>query len=338
MVHLEIFTVSAVSIWTAQGILLNLLLLGPIYPNEKRVVPETDHHETRLIPRCFRRHGMQRQEKRRRLNIRAMGNRPRVFLRLSIEAEKVYIVWDHGVRRLRSPVYLICLGTIILYVGVIVTVFLGHIANFRGDDGACVLGLKPTASLPLVAYDLYINILLTSLFMWRIFRFSNANPKLKRVAVRTLIASIAALTTSTVNIAILTVLKGREAGWLCLGSCGTDVIFNAAALFWVTTSAAAPQPTTHTQTRTTPDRLTNQGTAPMSEPQMSQRAEFKPFHMLRHKSTPCLPTGFQIHVTTTSDVATSPSGRQADLESTDGDVPYETKRNSDLDSEKTVDV
>lgn len=43
-----------------------------------------------------------------------------------------------------------------------------------------------------------------------------------------------ALTTSTVNITVLTIMKGRQLGWLCLSSCGTDAIFNAAVLFWVT--------------------------------------------------------------------------------------------------------
>jgi hypothetical protein len=33
---------------------------------------------------------------------------------------------------------------------------------------------------------------------------------------------------------ILTVLHGQELGWICLGSCSTDVVVNAIVLFWLT--------------------------------------------------------------------------------------------------------
>nr|GAT47542.1 predicted protein [Mycena chlorophos] len=153
-------------------------------------------------------------------------------------SEKVYIVWaPPGTRRSRCPVYLLCIGTIFLYLGIILAMYFGRIAEFRGGDGHCEIGLKPTASLPLLSYDLYINVLLTSLFLYPIARpgrLKLANANLRRVATRTLIAALASLTTSTINIGVLTILHGRELGWLCLGSCGSDVVFNAVALFWVT--------------------------------------------------------------------------------------------------------
>jgi hypothetical protein len=39
-------------------------------------------------------------------------------------------------------------------------------------------------------------------------------------------------------------MRGQELGWVCLGSCGTDVVINALALFYATVSpepSAAPQ-------------------------------------------------------------------------------------------------
>jgi len=135
---------------------------------------------------------------------------------------------------LRSLVYLVCLATVCLYAAVIVVMLIGRINEFREGDGACVIGLKQTASLPLLSYDLYINVLLTALFLWPLLRSKLSNNRLRRLAARTFVASAMALTTSTANIALLTVMEGRELGWLCLASCGTDVIFNAAALFWLT--------------------------------------------------------------------------------------------------------
>ncbi|KAG9126596.1 hypothetical protein FRC07_002870, partial [Ceratobasidium sp. 392] len=164
--------------------------------------------------------------------------------------EKVHVVWGGAHQpRLKSPVYRICLITMTPYVVIILMMLLGRIAFIR-DDGACIIGLKRLASLSLLIYDLYINVFLTTMFIWPLARSKLINPRLKAVATRTLVAAFAALTTSTLNIAILTVMHGQQLGWVCLGSCGTDVTINAIVLFWVTspTSSGAvthsgPQPT-----------------------------------------------------------------------------------------------
>jgi hypothetical protein len=36
-------------------------------------------------------------------------------------------------------------------------------------------------------------------------------------------AAAVSVTTSTANVLVLTLLHGRELGWVCLGSCGADV-------------------------------------------------------------------------------------------------------------------
>ncbi|CAK5276951.1 unnamed protein product [Mycena citricolor] len=154
-------------------------------------------------------------------------------------AERVHIVWDTGTERVRSPVYLVCAVTVAMYVGVVVAVFVGRIDEFREGDGACVIGLKTVASIPLLSYDLYVNILLTGLFLYPIFRSSRRNPRLRRVAIHTVVAAGIALSTSTVNMVVLTVMHGRQLGWLCLTNCATDVIINSAALFWVTSRPSA---------------------------------------------------------------------------------------------------
>ncbi|CAE7185951.1 unnamed protein product [Rhizoctonia solani] len=172
--------------------------------------------------------------------------------------EKVHVVWGGAHQpRLKSPVYRICLITVTPYAVVIVLMLLGRIAFIR-NDGACVIGLKRLASLTLLIYDLYINIFLTGLFIWPLARSKLINPRLKSVAVRTLVAASAALTTSTLNIAILTVMDGRQLGWVCLGSCGTDVTVNAIVLFWVT-SPTASTAMTHSGPQPTPTHGTSLG-------------------------------------------------------------------------------
>lgn len=146
-------------------------------------------------------------------------------------AEKVHIVW-HGKTHRSSRVYRLCLVTVSLYAVITAFLLVGRIHHIR-EDGVCIIGLKSYASISLLSYDLYINVFLTGLFLWPICRAHAMNPRIRRVAMRTLIASAVALTTSAVNIAILTVLKGQELGWVCLGSCSLDVTVNAIALFWV---------------------------------------------------------------------------------------------------------
>jgi hypothetical protein len=87
----------------------------------------------------------------------------------------------------------------------------------------------------------FLNVLLTVLFLWPLGKSSMMNPLIRRVALRTLVASTIALATSVVgflrctwritliyhaqiNMLILTLLHGQELGWVCLGSCGTDVL------------------------------------------------------------------------------------------------------------------
>ncbi|KAJ7202254.1 hypothetical protein B0H12DRAFT_517460 [Mycena haematopus] len=222
----------------------------------------------------------------------------------SFLAEKVYTVWDTGRSRLRSPVFLICMVTIFLYGGIIITVLIGRVTEFRKGDGACVIGLKPTASLPLLSYDLFINILLTALFLWPLVRSNHSNARLRRLAFRTLVAATMALTTSTVNIAVLTIMKGRELGWLCLTSCGIDVIFNAAALFWVTVGSSQSSLSASSLNRELPT------TVALSVPPSAVRSSFKEEadtrNMFKMRALSPKTKQFQIHVTTHSHVSSSP--------------------------------
>ncbi|KAF9262736.1 hypothetical protein L218DRAFT_1000306 [Marasmius fiardii PR-910] len=149
--------------------------------------------------------------------------------------EKVYLVWSSTAEkrsRLRSPIYLICMTTNLAYFAVCVTMLVGKIHEFNAS-GACVIGLERFSSIPLLTLDLYTTVFLNSLFLWPLYRAKINNPVIRRVAVRTLVASLTALATSAINIAVLTI-EHRELAWVCMGSCAADVLVNSAAVFWVT--------------------------------------------------------------------------------------------------------
>ena len=75
-----------------------------------------------------------------------------------------------------------------------------------------------------------VNACLTGLFLWPVMRSSFRNTRVYRLAMRTLWSALIALTTSCVNILILTLMHGRQLGWVCLGSCGTDV---SSRIHWI---------------------------------------------------------------------------------------------------------
>ncbi|KAL0066873.1 hypothetical protein AAF712_006068 [Marasmius tenuissimus] len=129
------------------------------------------------------------------------------------------------------------MASLFIYVGVVTTMVVGRVSYWRESDGSCIIGLKPYSSGSLLGFDLFINLFLNGLFLWPLFRSRLMNPKIRLIALRTLIASSVALTTSLVNIGVLTHQRGHQLGWVCLGSCGTDVIINALAVFWVTKSS-----------------------------------------------------------------------------------------------------
>lgn len=69
----------------------------------------------------------------------------------------------------------------------------------------------------------------TELYSYR----NAANPKLNRMASRSLVGSLATLTTSVANLTVLMVLRG-EPGWICLMCCNADILFCVLVLHWVT--------------------------------------------------------------------------------------------------------
>ncbi|TDL23147.1 hypothetical protein BD410DRAFT_169998 [Rickenella mellea] len=149
--------------------------------------------------------------------------------------ERVWIVWSAGntMTRRQSPVYQICATIVAIYIAIFVLMIVGRVVSLR-QDGTCVIGLRPYASVTLLTYDLFVNVFLTSMFIWPLYRENLMNARLRSVAWRTMFAAAAALTTSSVNMAILTALHGKQLGWVCLASCAADVTLNALVLYWVT--------------------------------------------------------------------------------------------------------
>jgi hypothetical protein len=105
------------------------------------------------------------------------------------------------------------------------------------DQGVCIIGMERKAMLPLITFDVIVNVYLTLLFILPLRNLysyqQNTNRALRTMAFRSFVGSCATLTSSVVNLTILMVLKG-EPGWICLMCCNADVLFSVVVLHWVT--------------------------------------------------------------------------------------------------------
>ncbi|KAF2685542.1 hypothetical protein K458DRAFT_364394 [Lentithecium fluviatile CBS 122367] len=151
--------------------------------------------------------------------------------------EKAYIVRGSRLPRMKTKMWLFnCLGMLLPYIVVVILNFIFRIA-YIDDDGVCIIGMEKISMLPLISFDVVVNVYLTLLFivpLRRLYSYqNNTNTSLHTVAFRSFIGSCATLTSSVVNLTVLMVLQG-EPGWICLMCCNADILFSVLVLHWVT--------------------------------------------------------------------------------------------------------
>ncbi|KAI1083902.1 hypothetical protein F5B20DRAFT_594476 [Whalleya microplaca] len=154
--------------------------------------------------------------------------------------EKAFIIRGGAKRRMQSNLYLFnSFGILTLYVVVCILNFVFRIA--RMDDGQCIIGVEKIAMIPLITFDILVNVYLTVLFLKPLRKLYSlhplpcnpTNPRLRAIAMRTLLGTLGTTTSSVVNLTVLMALEG-ELGWVCLMCCNADILFSALVIQWVT--------------------------------------------------------------------------------------------------------
>ncbi|KAF2659075.1 hypothetical protein K491DRAFT_592012 [Lophiostoma macrostomum CBS 122681] len=151
--------------------------------------------------------------------------------------------------------------------------FLWPIADLSVNDGRCRIGLPLKVTMPLLCFDVCINMALTGTFIYLLRpllqfsgtpdpntpanRFTKSIRKLfqsedrrssmdvypenqpflrsiKALLWRSLIGSMLVMLPTVGNLAALYSLKGRELGWLCLTMCTFDVTWAVCVIHWLT--------------------------------------------------------------------------------------------------------
>ncbi|KAF1808596.1 hypothetical protein P152DRAFT_214120 [Eremomyces bilateralis CBS 781.70] len=148
-----------------------------------------------------------------------------------------YIIRGSRKPRLKDRLWKInFFGMMCPYLIIIVLNFVFRIA-YIDDGGQCIIGMKKAAMIPLITFDVIVNVYLTILFLIplrRLYSYKHdTNHSLRIMALRTFIGSCATLISSVANLTVLMLLNG-EPGWICLMLCNADVLFTAIVLHWIT--------------------------------------------------------------------------------------------------------
>ncbi|KAF2641455.1 hypothetical protein P280DRAFT_450715 [Massarina eburnea CBS 473.64] len=171
--------------------------------------------------------------------------------------EKAYIIRGSRLPRFKTKLWIFnCFGMLLPYIIVVILNFIFRIA-YINEDGVCIIGMEKIAMLPLISFDVVVNVYLTALFvvpLRRLYSYQHdTSHSLRRIAYRSFIGSCATLTSSVVNLTVLMVLLG-EPSWVCLMCCNADILFSVLVLHWVTQIdrntgvSSAQSQTNHTNT------------------------------------------------------------------------------------------
>ncbi|KAF9634788.1 hypothetical protein BFW01_g5683 [Lasiodiplodia theobromae] len=162
--------------------------------------------------------------------------------------EKVYIVRGKHNPRMKDKLFLFnCFFMMLPYTIVVILNFVWRIA-YINKTGTCIIGMEKRAMMPLITFDVVVNVYMTILFivpLRQLYSYKNRqNSTLHTMAFRTFVGSCATLTSSVGNLTVLMVLKG-EPGWICLLCCNADILFSVLVLHWVTSGDRTGQTTDH---------------------------------------------------------------------------------------------
>lgn len=164
----------------------------------------------------------------------------------------------------RTKSFMWITGTLLVVMGfgtIVAIGFIEPLAQVLPQDGRCRMGLRRYAAIPLLSFDLFINILLTLVFVYLLgpvirsnnqaipspsashlalwlcscrqrkrhpeVRVHTGNPqvakRIENLLWRTFVGACLVMVTTAANLLQLTILEGKEWGFVCLTLCTLDI-------------------------------------------------------------------------------------------------------------------
>ncbi|KAL0578560.1 hypothetical protein V5O48_003410 [Marasmius crinis-equi] len=169
-----------------------------------------------------------------------LGRSPPPFLTATnvvlslFRVERVHLVWSPTASsggRLRSKVWLLCMGLNVGYIVILVLMFVG-IVHYWDEHGRCIIGLKPFADYALRHHH----------YSQRSFPLPTRNlqfsqPEAEDFGDAHYHRVYYCSHYIQPNCLYLALVNGRELGFVCFGTCGIDLTINSLTMFFVTGGA-----------------------------------------------------------------------------------------------------
>lgn len=153
--------------------------------------------------------------------------------------ERAHIVRAKRTTRLQDKIYIFnCVCLILPYVALVILNFYWRL-GYINTQGVCINGLEMQGIIPLLAFEILMNIYMTLLYVFPfrkiLFKKQSLGPNsiLQAMAYRTAIATCLMILVTVGNLIGLMVLHG-EPVWLCFICCSGDVAICVILLHWVT--------------------------------------------------------------------------------------------------------
>ncbi|ORY65789.1 uncharacterized protein BCR38DRAFT_339678, partial [Pseudomassariella vexata] len=154
--------------------------------------------------------------------------------------ERAFVIRNGYKSRLKSKLYLVnSFGMITIYITVGILDIVFRITEW--EKGSCRIGMRKVSMIPMISFDFFVNMYLTTLFLIPLRRLyarkhlpqNPASVRLRAAALRAFIGGCCTTASSIVNLTILMIMEGQPA-WICLMCCNADILFSAVVIQWVT--------------------------------------------------------------------------------------------------------
>ncbi|KAH9209025.1 hypothetical protein DL95DRAFT_394752 [Leptodontidium sp. 2 PMI_412] len=185
--------------------------------------------------------------------------------------ERAHIIRAPYERRIHDKAWVACMSFLIVGFGAIAVIaFVWPNAEVSTRDGKCRIGQPLKVTIPLLTYDIVVNVSLTALFVHFLypflapkgnrislgqslssFRFGsqqrkspNCSPnqdrvtgRLRRLVVKTVVGGVLVMIPTVANLTGVLITRGREQGWMCLTLCSLDVTWTVTVVHWLTVNS-----------------------------------------------------------------------------------------------------
>ncbi|CDS12491.1 hypothetical protein LRAMOSA04685 [Lichtheimia ramosa] len=156
--------------------------------------------------------------------------------------EKIYITSVPKATRLRSALYLVGIGLVIPYIGLVALMVAFKVALVNEEyPFHCLIGMELPASAAGLAYDVIVSMVFSGIFI-KYGYFPNTAQQtahqassLRLIARRSLVATLVSLVTAAIHYCVLIMMGGQQRGLIGSTIAALDLTIVICVVHWVAT-------------------------------------------------------------------------------------------------------